>query len=344
MRAPSLKDLPDPPPAKTGWPWTEQSDFFSASGEMKQVLPKFSVVTPSFNQGRYIEETIRSVLLQGYPDFEYIVIDGGSADETVEIIKKYSRWIHAWVSEADRGQSDAINKGFGKASGDFFGFVNSDDMLEKDALASVARCYLENGRPPFIVGDCLIFDETGPKRLFDKWWPENMEHYLQAFGNTLPQPSSFWRKDLHRRVGGFDPFLHYVFDQEFFLKIGLEGVRPFFLEKTLSRYRDHMETKSQDTSKFHEEAVPLVEKYGPRCKLSEKETRKRIQRIANDISYFKTFEIWRRSGRWPALVFFLRRAMKHPDFVLERKVMGLGRRLFMFPESRVVELAERKTL
>ena len=125
MRCPTLYDLPPPPPGKRGWPWIEASVELPDPMPDGQEWPRVSIVTPSYQQGPFIEETIRSVLLQGYPNLEYIVIDGGSTDETVAILRKYEKWIAYWVSEADKGQSEAINKGFAKASGDLFGWPNA---------------------------------------------------------------------------------------------------------------------------------------------------------------------------------------------------------------------------
>ena len=114
MRCPTLKDLPSPPFGKSGWPWTEQSKPLPDTTPDGQLWPGISIVTPTYNQGMFIEECIRSVLLQDYPDLEYIVIDGGSTDETVDIIKKYERWLAYWESKPDRGQSHAIKKRTGK--------------------------------------------------------------------------------------------------------------------------------------------------------------------------------------------------------------------------------------
>lgn len=110
MRCPTLSELPPPPPGKTGWPWTEESPQLPATMPDGNQWPRVSITTPSYNQGRIIEESIRSVLLQGYPDLEYLVIDGGSTDNSVEVIRKYKRWIAYWVSEPDRGRSRAIKK------------------------------------------------------------------------------------------------------------------------------------------------------------------------------------------------------------------------------------------
>ena len=118
MRCPTINELPSPPPGKRGWPWTEDSPQLPDTMPDGSPWPKISIVTPSLNQGPFIEETIRSVLLQGYPNLEYIIMDGGSTDESIEIIKKYEPWLAYWESEPDRGQSHAINKGFQRASGD----------------------------------------------------------------------------------------------------------------------------------------------------------------------------------------------------------------------------------
>src|SRR5262245_47037233 len=138
MQCPKLAELPAPSPGKTGWPWTEESERLPDQMPDGCPWPLISVVTPSLNQGKFIEETIRSVLLQGYPELEYIIIDGGSNDGSVEIIKKYSPWITYWVSEPDGGQSEAINRGLKRASGEFASWINSDDLLCKNALRSHA--------------------------------------------------------------------------------------------------------------------------------------------------------------------------------------------------------------
>src|ERR1700741_2339226 len=107
-------------------------------------LPKISIITPSYNQGKYIEQTILSVIEQGYPDYELIIIDGGSTDDTIEVIKKYESKIAYWISEKDNGQADAINKGLAKATGEIFNWINSDDILEKDALQIIGEYFLNN--------------------------------------------------------------------------------------------------------------------------------------------------------------------------------------------------------
>jgi len=129
MRRPNLSDLPKPPKGKTGWPWTDETEQLPVKMSDGSDWPKISIVTSNYNYGHFIEETIRSVLLQGYPNLEYIIVDGGSTDNSVEIIKKYEPWLTYWVSEKDNGQASAINKGFSNASGEIYSWINSDDLL-----------------------------------------------------------------------------------------------------------------------------------------------------------------------------------------------------------------------
>lgn len=158
MHHTSLEELPPLPPGKIGWPWTKESRQLPDTMPDSRPWPRISIVTPSFNQGRYIEETIRSVLLQGYPNLEYIVIDGGSSDNSVGIIKKYEPWLAYWVSEADRGQAHAINKGFQKATGEIFGWLNSDDVYCKGALGFTGWLLYRRPHVGLIYGDCDVID------------------------------------------------------------------------------------------------------------------------------------------------------------------------------------------
>src|SRR5262245_25235628 len=138
MRCPALAELPPAPPGKSGWPWTIESSRLPVRRADGSAWPKVTIVTPSFNQGQFIEETIRSILLQGYPDLEYMVIDGGSTDDSVEIIRKYERWLNYWATENDRGQAHAINKAISRATGEIFNWINSDDPLLPSALSTIA--------------------------------------------------------------------------------------------------------------------------------------------------------------------------------------------------------------
>ncbi|MDJ1168120.1 glycosyltransferase family 2 protein [Roseofilum sp. BLCC_M154] len=135
----TIENLPTPPSNKSGWPWNKPNPILLKTMANGSDWPKISIVTPSYNQGEFIEETIRSVLLQGYPNLEYIIIDGGSTDNTVDILKKYEDYISYWVSEPDGGQSHALNKGFQKATGDLIGWQNSDDYYAPGVFQYIAE-------------------------------------------------------------------------------------------------------------------------------------------------------------------------------------------------------------
>ncbi len=220
MSVPPPCELPPPPPGETGWPWTVQSQVTYEAGVD---WPKITVVTPSFNQGQYIERTLRSVLLQGYPNLEYVVIDGGSTDRSVETIRKYAPWISRWVSEADRGQSHAINKGFAGAAGEVFAWLNSDDRYTPGALAAVGRRFAGHADCQWLSGAAahVRTDDgrtvhcpahlAGGTALLDFWRFGDYGHYVK-------QSSVFWRSRLWEAVGGLSEELHLAMDHDLWLK------------------------------------------------------------------------------------------------------------------------------
>lgn len=202
-----LHQLPPPPPGKTGWPWTEETDPGLFSPEID--WPKISIVTPSYNQGEFIEETIRSVILQNYPNLEYVVIDGGSTDESVEIIRKYERWIDFWVSEKDRGQSEAINKGFKKCSGTWFAWINSDDYLYKEALLNILENNLSGKK--IVIGSGNLVDIFRNLIHTKKASLINFKDLIK-WGKVPNQPSVFMTYELFQSVSGVRNDFHYALD------------------------------------------------------------------------------------------------------------------------------------
>jgi glycosyltransferase involved in cell wall biosynthesis len=229
MHSPKLQDLPVPHPGKTGWPWTEGTPPAAGSMADGSAWPRISIVTPSYNQGQFIEETIRSVLLQGYPDLEYIIIDGGSTDESAAIVKAYGPWLAHWTSEKDRGQTHAINKGFAVASGQIHCYLNSDDILYPGALQQVAQRFAKQSAPALICCSGKFFGpamnrlwgtaEAAPPSERD-WNPPKsprLTDWLTTYSSLLQQ-STFWDSRITATLGGFSEELNFCFDKEFFLR------------------------------------------------------------------------------------------------------------------------------
>ena len=185
--------------------------------------PRITLVTASFNQGDFLEETIQSVLGQNYPDLEYIIMDGGSTDQTVEIIKRYAKHLTYWQSQPDKGQSDALCQGFARATGTLMNWVNSDDLLAPDALHHVARLYNENPGAAIIAGSIGRFNKS-PDDIFEKydskgWCPEGFLRCAASGSFAFNQPGAFFSRALFERVGGLDPGLHMCMDYDMFLKM-----------------------------------------------------------------------------------------------------------------------------
>ncbi|HZI16984.1 MAG TPA: glycosyltransferase family 2 protein [Pyrinomonadaceae bacterium] len=219
MPSPGALNLPAPPPGRTGWPWTA-GPYAPGPGSLDGARwPRISVVTPSLNQGRFLEQTIRSVLLQGYPDVEYIVIDGGSTDESVEVIRRYEDRLAYWVSEPDRGQSHAINKGFAIATGQIMCWLNSDDFLMPGALRTVAES-LAGGGAFAVVGHALkVYADGRPPHLLEGRF-EGLPRLLRFWkGYTMHQPSIFWRREVFEKVGFLDESQHYIMDYDYWVRI-----------------------------------------------------------------------------------------------------------------------------
>lgn len=219
---PTLRDLPPPPAGRTGWPWTEETPPAPATLPDGAEWPRVTLVTPSYNQGRYIEETIRSVLLQGYPNLEYVVFDGGSTDETVEILRRYAPWLTHWASERDRGQTHAIAKGLDAATGELFNWINSDDQLAPGALQEVGRVWARE-KPHLLVGSAYTLD-AHTRAVTHEWRPRAPRRptdFLKPHAVILAQPSTYLSTAMLREIGGVREELHYVMDWELYLRATL---------------------------------------------------------------------------------------------------------------------------
>ena len=240
MRCPRLDELPPPPEGKTGWPWTEESEQLPEKIPDGSDWPRISIVTPSYNQGQFIEETIRSVLLQGYPNLEYIIIDGGSDDNSVEIIKKYEHWLAYWVSETDNGQSSALNKGFRNSSGKIAAFLNSDDVYLPSSLAFIAKLFSTNLQYDFVCGQTrFINTNSSPTEGFSDLFNVEINYQTMTEECHIAQPSTFFRSIAFREIGFFDETLQYCFDYDFWLRAFLAGMTFASTQEVLSSFRLH---------------------------------------------------------------------------------------------------------
>lgn len=185
-------------------------------------IPKISIVTPSYNQGQFLEKTILSVLEQGYPNLEYIIIDGGSSDESVEIIKKYADRLTYWVSEPDRGQSHAINKGFERATGEILGWLNSDDWYHPGALKAVAEAFAANPEAGAVVGAGeMYYQESGKSLLIDSF-EVTLESLYRFVDRYFCQPSCFFTDSAWNQCGPLDESLHLAMDLDLWLRFSKE--------------------------------------------------------------------------------------------------------------------------
>ncbi len=224
--------------------------------------PLISIVTPTFNQGQYIEETIQSVLSQNYPKLEYIIMDGGSTDNTVEIIKKYEKHLTYWESKPDNGQANAINKGLKHCTGEIFNWLNSDDYLAPNALYTIAQAF-DDSKADSVAGQTIYFDE----KEFQK--PEQLAN-LKAKklirwdkGVLFIQPGLWMKRDLIVRCGGIDEQFHYAFDWDLVIRYLHCSHKVKYINQPLVNFRLHNESKTVSSlDKFHKEEEQILEKIG----------------------------------------------------------------------------------
>lgn len=223
----------------------------------ENTIPTVSVITPSFNQADYLEDTIRSVLSQDYPEVEYMVIDGGSRDGSQEIIQKYAPALTWWISEADEGQADAINKGLGRARGEIVAWLNSDDLYLPGAISSAVKALRQNPKAGMVYGDAITIDGQGRPLKFLRF-PDWGLQELMGF-RIICQPSVFMRRSVLEQVGFLDPSYDFMLDHHLWLRIGLTAPIQHIPE-VLAAARHHPAAKNVSHAvKFAQETQRLLE-------------------------------------------------------------------------------------
>lgn len=205
-------------------------------------LPLVSIVTPSYNQAKFLEKTIQSVLNQNYPNMEYLVIDGGSTDGSVEIIRKFENDISAWISEPDQGQAHAINKGFHLAKGEILAWLNSDDIYYPGAVEQAVSFLLENPQVGMVYGEIDLINESDQVIGQFNARQTNYRRLMQGYSD-IPQPAAFWRAELWRQVGPLDTSLFFAMDFDLWVRLSKANeIR--FIPKLWAGFRIHQQSKS----------------------------------------------------------------------------------------------------
>ena len=206
-------------------------------------LPLVSIVTPSFNQASYLEETICSVLEQDYPNIEYMIVDGGSTDGSAEIIEKYADKLAWWVSEADKGQTDAINKGFGRAKGRILAWINSDDTYEPGAVSAAVKYLQEHPEVGMVYADCNFIDEDG--HVIGKFGAAQTDyrHLRQGYVH-IPQQTMFFRAELWHALGPLDPSFYFAMDYDLWVRIASRAKIKYLPGQVWANFRIHTSGKT----------------------------------------------------------------------------------------------------
>jgi glycosyltransferase involved in cell wall biosynthesis len=256
-------------------------------------LPRISIVTPSYNQARYLACTIRSVLDQGYPNLEYIIIDGGSTDGSVDIIKKHVKHLAYWVSEPDEGQAHAINKGLKIATGEWVGWQNSDDTYYPGSFFDLAQAAVTHPRTDLIIGNMMLLDERD-REIRDIRYVRPTYRALLAEGMVLTNQAAFWRRSIHDEIGYLNEEFSCGFDYEWFLRV-TQRYKAHHVNKIWGGLRIHGETKSSKIQERFEEEYRRIlrgrELPGMVKRLYQ------LRRLVLMLAQGNVFYIWRGIGR-----------------------------------------------
>ena len=236
---------------------------WACTSVMGSFYPKITVVTPSYNQGQYLEQTIKSVIGQNYPNLEYIVMDGGSTDQSVSIIERYERYLAYWVSAPDGGQSRAIAKAFDMATGDIVAWLNSDDIYLPGTLQKLSEAYNANLSAEWWIGNTFTINPQN--HVVKRWYarPTNLQKLLYS-GMPAAQPSTFWKRETYVELGGLDANMQFCFDYDLNIRFA-QRASPFIITSFLSAFRFHPTSKTSTIMDVRREEDRLVwKRYGKR--------------------------------------------------------------------------------
>jgi len=249
------------------------------------MLPRITVVTPSYNQGQFIERTLDSVLSQGYPNLEFIVMDGGSTDNSVEVIKKHEKHLTYWVSKKDRGQSHAINMGLARSTGDLLTWLNSDDWYTPGALAKFASAHREHPTAGMLVGTGEIVDLQN-KIIYHKAPSQDItldSLFLWLQGGNFMQPSSMFTREAWETCGNLDEEEHIIFDLDYWLRIAKAGFTFHVMPDLLSQAQGHPDAKTTAfETLMNMEAALVIAKHG-----GANVVKKRMAEMANKLAWYE---------------------------------------------------------
>lgn len=261
---PTPYELPPPPVSETDWPWMGEIKKLPDAMPDGSPWPLVSIITPSYNQALFLEKSIRSVLLQAYPNLEYIIIDGGSTDGSVEIIRKYEPWLAYWVSEPDHGQAEAINKGFRRASGQIAAWLNSDDIYLPGAIPHAVRA-LQSSTAAAVYSRCrMVTPEGQVTAIYDPFVPISLRSLVLLWKHPYPsppQPAVFFHRKILGQVGLLDESLHYALDYELWLRI-CQHATFLFVDAVWADYVVHPQSKTgKGWEPFMREAFQVGRRY-----------------------------------------------------------------------------------
>ena len=307
-----------------------------------------SIITPSFNQAKYLEDTIQSVLDQDYANLEYIMVDGGSTDESVDIIRKYNDKLAWWVSEKDSGQAEAINKGLSRATGEIVAWLNSDDTYLPGTISAAVRTFEENPDVVLVYGNMLAVDENSETINILRYDQLNLEDLL-CF-QIIGQPAVFFRRDALEKAGYLDSTYHFLLDHHLWLRLALQG-RILHVDQTWAAARYHAEAKNRArAAEFGHEAFRILDwarQTQPQLAPVLAKVGRRAQASAHR---FDARYLLDGNQPWPALKAWMRALRIHPPTALARlnilvsallHLSGLGRLREMYLQRRQARFKQR---